>query len=103
MAIQSILTIRVLLNIRKATRVRGPTSAEQEISTLAFEMRPHTTSEGAGVPSDEVEVQSEGGEVPSDEVEVQSEGGEVPSDGEEVPFDGVGVPSDGDCRFENNV
>jgi hypothetical protein len=51
MNIQSLLTTRILLNIRKAAQV-NPTYSEPE-STLAFEMRQQTTFEGVRVPSDD--------------------------------------------------
>jgi hypothetical protein len=48
MNIQSILTARVLLNIRQAAHV-NPANTGPELSTIAFEMRPQTTVEGEGV------------------------------------------------------
>jgi hypothetical protein len=52
MNIQSILTARVLLNIRKAAHV-NPTYTGPELSTIAFETRPQTTFEGVGVRSND--------------------------------------------------
>jgi hypothetical protein len=52
MIIQSLLTTRILLNIRKAAHV-NPTCAGPDNSTLAFEMRPQTMFEGVVVPSDD--------------------------------------------------
>jgi hypothetical protein len=44
MAIQSVLTTRVLLNIRQAAQAQ-PTYTGPENTTLAFEMRPQATFE----------------------------------------------------------
>jgi hypothetical protein len=52
MIIQSLLTTRILLNIRKAAHLNSDHTGP-DMSTLAFEMRPQTTVEGVGVPSDD--------------------------------------------------
>jgi hypothetical protein len=52
MTIQSVLTIRVLLNIREAAHT-NKTYTGPQVSTPAFEMRPQTTVEGVSVPIDD--------------------------------------------------